>query len=307
MKPLVAFFALACAATALADTAPKKVLFFSRSAGYEHSVIRDPSLPYTPRPGSEVSGLAFTVLKELGAKESIAFTFTKDGSLITPAYLDQFDAYFFVTTGDLTKPGGDGNPPMTPEGKEALLRAVASGKGFIGAHCASDTFHSASYAVDGPARYTNDGDKADPFIKMLGGEFVIHGSQQPSRLIPADPRFPGASVVGADTRFVEEWYSLRDFAPDMHVIFVQDTAGMQGNPYARPNYPSTWARMHGKGRVFYTSMGHRDDVWKGAVFQSVLAGGLNWVLGRVDADVSPNLATAAPGAFTLPAYPQPAK
>jgi type 1 glutamine amidotransferase len=155
-------------------------------------------------------------------------------------------------------------------------------------------------------RYHNDGEAADPYIKMIGGEFIIHGSQQPSHLIVADPAFPGVAAVAPDSRFKEEWYSLKNFAPDLHVVLVQDTSGMVGNPYARPNYPSTWARMYGKGRVFYTNMGHRDDVWNSALFQSVLTGGVNWALGRVDADVSPNLSTVAPGANTLPP-PEPQK
>jgi len=298
--------AVARAEGADARPAAKRVLFFTRSAGYEHSVIRDPSLPFKPSPGSEVPGLAFKVLRAIGSRENIDFVFSKDGSLFNTSYLDQFDAYFFFTTGDLTKAGGDGNPPMSPEGKDALLRAVAGGKGFIGTHSATDTFHTVAAAENGDERYHNDGEAADPYIKMIGGEFVIHGSQQPSHLIVADPAFPGASAVGPDSRFKEEWYTLKNFAPDMHVILVQDTSGMVGNPYARPNYPSTWAHMYGRGRVFYTNMGHRDDVWNSALFQSVLTGGVNWALGRVNADVSPNLQAAAPGAGTLPS-PEPKK
>jgi hypothetical protein len=80
---------------------------------------------------------------------------------------------------------------------------------------------------------------------------------------------------------------------------MNKTGGEAGG-YDRPNYPSTWAHMYGKGRVFYTNMGHRDDVWANPVFQSVLLGGINWALGNVDADVTPNLETAAPHASELP-------
>ena len=284
----------------------KRVLFFTKSAGYEHTVIRDPSLPFKPAsPGNPIPGLAFQVLRAIGEKENIEFVFSKDGSLFNAAYLAKFDAFFFFTTGDLTQVGTDGNPAMSAEGKAALLEAVAGGRGFIGTHSASDTFHSAQAAGHSAERYHNDGADADPYIKMLGGEFIIHGSQQPSHLIVADPAFPGEGGVAADNRFTEEWYSLKNFAQDMHVVLVQDTSGMVGNPYERPSYPSTWARMHGKGRVFYTNLGHRDDVWTSALFQSVLTGGINWALGRVDADVSPNLSRVAPGASQLPPNPQP--
>jgi type 1 glutamine amidotransferase len=63
--------------------------------------------------------------------------------------------------------------------------------------------------------------------------------------------------------------------------------------------------MHGKGRVFYTSMGHREDVWTNPLYQTLLMGGLNWALGRVDADITPNLAQVTPEAMVLPPYVAP--
>lgn len=312
MKPRIALLLLALVVPASllrvdagtpASAPAKRVLLFTKSSGYEHSVIKDPTKPYKPGPGSEVAGLAFKVLKELGAKNNIEFVESKDGSLFNAAYLAQFDAFFFITTGDLTEVGTDGFPAMSPAGKQALLDAVAAGKGFIGVHCASDTFHSPGGKDMTAQRWLNDGDNADPYIKMLGGEFIIHGSQQVSHLAVADPKFPGADGVPADNGFKEEWYSLKDFAKNLHVILVQETAGMEGAPYARPSYPSTWAHMYEKGRVFYTNMGHRDDVWNSALFQSVLVGGLNWAVGRVEADVTPNLDQAAPKANVLPIRP----
>ena len=65
------------------------------------------------------------------------------------------------------------------------------------------------------------------------------------------------------------------------MILVQATQGMDGTDYQRPDYPATWARMHGKGRVFYTSMGHREDVWTSPIFQAVLLGGISWASGNV--------------------------
>jgi len=311
MKPryLLAAFALALSA-ALAradDAAPKRVLFFSKSSGYEHSVIKGPNSPFKPGGGSDVAGLAFQVLKALGARDNIVFVFSKDGSLFTPGYLAGFDALYFHTTGDLTEVGTDGNPAMTPAGKAALLDAIRGGKGFIGTHCASDTFHSPGGKEIAGQRFHDDGANADPYIKMLGGEFIIHGAQQASHLIVIDPRFPGMSAVSPDNSNVEEWYTLKDFAPDLHVLLVQDTSGMKGAPYQRPNYPSTWAHLYGKGRVFYSTLGHRDDMWNSAMFQAVLQGGLDWALGRVDADLSPNLAAAAPQAGVLPPEPPPKK
>jgi type 1 glutamine amidotransferase len=296
----MSLFLVACH-SAQAGDAPKKILFFSKSSGYEHDMIKEKN----GQPSE-----AQKILTELGQKNNFQFTFTKDGSVFTKENLAQYDAFFFYTTGDLTEPGTDKNPPMSTEGKAAFLEAIHNGKGFIGTHSAEDTFHSPGGKEHGPARWVLDGDKADPYVKMIGGEFIIHGSQQAAHQIVVDRSFPGMSAVPDDFGPLEEWYSLKDFQPNLHVLLVQDTSTMKkdGNnrsAYDRPHYPSTWARMYGMGRVFYTSMGHRLDVWQNPVFQSVLVGGINWAVGNVEADVTPNLDKAAPEANVLP--PGPAK
>jgi type 1 glutamine amidotransferase len=270
-----------------ADSPARKVLFFSRSQGFEHSTIK--------KSGDNPSQ-AEKMLSELGPKHNIQFTFTKDGTVFTAANLAQYDAFFFYTTGDLTKPGGDNNPPMSPEGKTAFLEAIHNGKGFVGTHSATDTFHSPNYLAGDASHALNDGDAADPYIKMIGAEFIVHGSQQRSGMIVADRKFPGLSGVTPDFAPREEWYALKNFAPDLHVLLVQDTDGMQGSMYQRPKYPATWAHSYGSGRVFYTNMGHREDVWTNPVFQSVLMGGLEWAVGNVQADVTPNISQVTPKA-----------
>ncbi|HEV7925097.1 MAG TPA: ThuA domain-containing protein [Verrucomicrobiae bacterium] len=295
---VVAVFLPVCLAAVAAD-APKKILFFSKSGGFEHPMIAEKN----GQPSK-----AQVILTELGKKYNFEFTFTKDGSVFTPENIAKYDAFFFYTQGDLLKRGLDGQPPMTPEGKAAFLEAIYNGKGFIGTHSASDTSHSGGLNDSGPGRWQSDEGNLDPYIKMIGGEFIVHGSQQTAHQIVIDKNFPGLSAVPDDFGPMEEWYSLKNFAPDLHVLLVQDTSTMQktgGNrkAYDRPNYPSTWARLYGKGRVFYTNMGHRDDVWTNPVFQSVLVGGINWSVGNVEADITPNLQKAAPEAGTLPPAP----
>src|SRR5437762_4214536 len=62
-------------------------------------------------------------------------------------------------------------------------------------------------------------------------------------------RSPGLQGVSSPVSFNDEWYSLKDFRTDLHVILTLDTKGMTGEPYQRAPYPMTWARMEGKGRV----------------------------------------------------------
>ncbi|WAC18557.1 ThuA domain-containing protein [Luteolibacter sp. SL250] len=264
----------------------KKVLFFSKSSGFEHSVIR-----HTDGKPSHVEN----VLAEIGKAHGIEFTCTKDGGIFTKEGLAPFDAVFFYTTGDLTKPGNDGQPPMPADGKQVLIDFISSGKGFIGTHSATDTFHSAG------DRYTNN-HECDPYICMLGGEFITHGSQQEATLTVASPAFPGMAAAGGGFRIMEEWYAMKNFAPDLHVLLVQQTADMtgnkKGNPYDRPPFPAAWARTQGKGRVYYTSLGHKPGTWTNPIFQGMLVGALNWTTGRVDADVTPNITKVTPGFAT---------
>jgi type 1 glutamine amidotransferase len=248
-----------------ADEKPKKILFFTKSAGYQHSVI--------DRHGKDAPAYAEQILIDLGKTHNLDVTASKDGGLFTPQKLAEFDAIVFMTTGNLTEAGTDKQPPMPAGGKQALIDFVSAGKGFAGIHCGSDTFHSHGKVIDA-------------YIKMLGGEFVPHGAQQISTCHVVDPKFPGAP--DHDFSFVEEWYPFVNYAPDLHVILMQETKGMKGVMYQRPPYPSTWARRQGDGRVFYTSMGHREDVWKNPIFTNLLLGGLAWASGQRAADVAPN-------------------
>lgn len=289
---------------------PKRILFFTKCSNYEHSVVKQ-------RAGNP--SFAAQVLAEEGAKRGIVFTFSKDGSLFSPEYLAQFDGYIFYTSGDLLSAGKDGNPPMTPAGKQALLDAVRGGKAFIGVHAAADSFHTGETAATNTSqprtwRYRTLGKDADPYLQMLGGELIVHGTQQVGRVEVVDPGFPGFARHGTSFELLEEWYSMTEFAPDLHVLLLQDTAHMRDpnangkdwppagwdTPYKRPPYPSTWVHPYGKGRVFYTSMGHREDVWMNPLFQDILFGGIQWALGRIDVDITPNLKQVAPGAYQLP-------
>jgi type 1 glutamine amidotransferase len=262
--------------TRAADGKTRKVLFFTKSAGFQHSCIT--------RKGNELSH-AEKVLVEMGKRSGFEVTATKDGSIFTPDQLKAFDVIAFYTTGDLTNgTSGDKITPMPKGGKEALLEFIRSGKGFVGFHCASDTFHS-------------QGGKVDPYIRMCGGEFKSHGAQQNSKILVAKgTKFPIEGLKEYEMH--EEWYEFINLNPDMHVILVQNTKSMREKAYTdQADYPMTWARKEGNGRVFYTSMGHREDVWTNPLFQAVTLGGMAWAAGNVQAEVPTNFSEITPGAM----------
>jgi type 1 glutamine amidotransferase len=278
----------------------KSVLIFTKSSGFEHDVIK--SSPGHP-------SILEQAVQTLGNQHGFEVTATKDGGVFSSPDFRKYAATLFFTTGDLTKVGTDKNPPMSPAGKQALLDAVHGGLGFVGVHAATDTFHTEPDTEDRSNRYIAHGDQEDPYLRMLGGEFITHGSTprlQAANLIVKDPKFPGLEGVTSPVNFTEEWYSMKDFAPDLHVILALDTAGMKGEAYQRAPYPATWARMHGKGRVFYTAMGDRPENWSNTFFLNLLGGGIRWSIRDAKASIENNLAQATPGYADIPPKP-PAK
>jgi hypothetical protein len=260
-----------------------RVLFFTRNVGYEHAVVH--------RAGDQLS-LAEKRLTEMLDKTGIETVCKKDGRVFDQD-LSGYDAFIFYTNGDLTLENKRKVPPMTDRGLQRLLTAIDSGTGFLGLHSTC-----ASWRTDG-AKNENHPERLSPFLKMLGGEFIAHGAQQEATLRVVDPHFPGVQKLGGALRMHEEYYGLKNFADDLHVILVQETAHMRGNWYQRPPYPATWARKQKLGRVFFTSLGHREDVWTSEPFAQIVLGGLSWILGQVDADVAPNLTRVTPQAFQL--------
>jgi hypothetical protein len=75
-----------------------------------------------------------------------------------------------------------------------------------------------------------------------------------------------------------------------------DPGGTSGIRRSYPRAPASGSpggTVHCRG--FYTSLGHREDVWTNPLFQRIMLGGMNWAAGNVDAKVEPNLKEACPG------------
>jgi hypothetical protein len=251
----------------------RKILLFSRSVLYEHSVIQ--------RHGDELS-FAEKIFITLARQAGCDAECTKDGRVFD-GDLSRYAAVVTYSCGhpaDLMKPESlDHSPPLSERGWRNLDARVRGGLPLMGIH---------------------------PGIWFLpqafGADCFAHGGQQVARMLVTSPRFPGTAGLGQSFSFLEEWFSLTRFAKDLHVVLVQDCAGMDKRQpldrqcYDRPPFPATWARRYGKARVFYTSMGHREDVWTNPIFQQIVVGGLSWILGRLEADITPNVEQVAPRA-----------
>lgn len=152
---------------------------------------------------------------------------------MSAAALKQYDAVIFAnTTGDLPLPD-----------REAFLDWVKSGRGFVGVHSATDTFHG-----------------FPPFIEMIGGEFKTHGPQVSVDIINQDSSCSICAHLPATWTVFDEIYQLKNF--DRSKVHGLLTLDKHPNDKTPGDYPIAWTKSYGAGRVFYTSLGHREDVWE---------------------------------------------
>jgi uncharacterized protein len=245
LKPLTnALLLTGLAASVLAASTPKHLLVVSATRGFRHSAI--PLGDNVLAVLGQQSGL-FTVDYVTGGPDGKG---DQGFDKMTPEALKQYDGVIFnSTTGDLPIPD-----------KAAFLDWIRSGKAFIGIHAASDTFH------DYP-----------PFIQMLGAEFRTHHTQALVHCYNQDPHHPATAGLGPVYSVFDEIYLFKNFHRDqVHGLLTMDTHPNTGMP---GDYPVAWCKRYGQGRVFYTSLGHREDVWTSASYQKLLLGGIKWALG----------------------------
>ena len=177
---------------------------------------------------------------------------------MTVKALQPYDgAIFNNTSGDLPLPD-----------KQGFLDWIASGKAFIGIHAALDTYSGRV--------------PLDPFIQMLGAELKSHGPQTTVECLNQDPWHPACKHLGRRWTIHDEIFILNGFdASAVHTLLTLDKEPNKKTP---GNYPISWCKNYGNGKVFCTSLGHRDDVWESEAYQKHLLGGLCWALGSKTSD-----------------------
>ena len=299
-----------------AAKSPKRVLVVSTTTGFRHSSIETaerviaelgqksgaftvdyvhqpegkPSGPQMPKPlkanATEAEKQAFKVAEEKFNQDQAAFEVVEAkwmGTLkqalmkLNPESLKNYDAVIFAnTTGDLPLPD-----------RQAFLDWIKSGKGFVGMHSCADTYPG-----------------FPGFIEMMGAHFKTHGAQVEVEAINQDPKSPECRHLPATWKVYDEIYQMINF--DRSKVHGLLTLDKHPNNKTPGDYPIAWCKNYGKGRVFYTSLGHREDVWdpdwkdgKGqrknspeiaVAYQQHILGGIKWSLGLVRGSAKPQVA-----------------
>ncbi|MBQ9875346.1 MAG: ThuA domain-containing protein [Thermoguttaceae bacterium] len=270
-----------------AEGEAKKILFFSRSQGFEHSPIK-----------FDENGdcLAAKKLTELAKPLGFEVVSTKDGKVFD-GDLSQYAAFVFYTSGQLDQEGGDNQNPMTEQGLKNLFDAIRGGTGFLGFHSSTDTFNRHTGFFCDPYYEQHE------YIRVTGGEFIIHGEQQEATVEICDETLPSLAKRKPGFRLHEEWYANKNFAPDLRVLASLQTADMKKDGrnkcYDRPAFPCVWARKEKKGTVLYCAFGHKDEYWTNGELDDVNSDLLKAVVGQIEVPTLPNLKTVCPGADML--------
>ncbi|MEI6076077.1 MAG: ThuA domain-containing protein [Verrucomicrobiota bacterium] len=283
MKNLASLLIIALAVTAL-HAEPKKLLVVTTTTGFRHSSIATAekvlaqlakdSGEFTVEFVQQPPGKPADVKKDATDEQKAVFKAAEEkweASLATalqklsPDSLKNYDGVVFAST--------TGNLPL-PD-KQGFLDWIKAGHAFIGLHAASDTFHG-----------------WPDFAAMLGGEFAHHGRQVGVECLNQDPQSPATAHLGKSwTISQEEIYQFKNYDPaTVHDLLILDKHPESG---AAGHFAVSWNKPYGSGKVFYTSLGHREDVWDtdsaikdrkndpaiSKAYQQHVLGGIEWALG----------------------------
>lgn len=275
----LALVAIGSANLTAAEAKTKRLLLVTDSGGFVHDSV----------------GLAEQTLKEIGPKngfEVTCYRYTRDpkdpafvkyaenfrkvtGVAVEPEScgrvnketLKNFDVVLFFTTGN----------PLTKEELVDLQDWVKAGGAFAGTHCATDTLYNTTYGA------------------LVGGYFDNHPWHQKIKLKVEDPKHAAANGFKDGDEITDEIYQFKD-APysreKLHIILSVDNSSIdiekKGVNRKDKDFAIAWGQEYGKGRSFYTSLGHRKEVWKDERFQKHLIGGLQWAVKRAEGSSAPS-------------------
>jgi type 1 glutamine amidotransferase len=224
---------------------------------------------------------ALAVIERLGYESGLYDTYIRtDSNIISkqptmttgqPASggpnLTNVDAIFFL---------GHREVELSAAQKADLLSFVHDdGKGFVAAHTATTAFES-----------------WPEFGEMLGARYdghpwnTVYGS-----VINEDPSFPATKHFPPTFAFTDEFYQSKEYSRDkLRVLLRLDVSKMPANPELHRtdgDFPLAWAKMYGKGRVFYSSLGHASSTWDNPDVYHMYFEALKWSLGLTDGDATP--------------------
>jgi type 1 glutamine amidotransferase len=177
------------------------------------------------------------------------------------------DAIFFM---------GHRDVPLDARQKTELAAYVREdGKGFVAAHIALTAF-----------------DSWPEFGDLLGARYDGHPwNTATGTVINEDPVFPATKHFAPTFSINDEFYQAKDLSrTSVRVLLRLDVSKMPASAELRRtdgDFPLAWAKLYGKGRVFYSSLGHSAETWDHRDVALMYFEAIRWALGLVDGDATP--------------------
>jgi uncharacterized protein len=285
MKRSLFSLALIGLMAAFASAENKKLLLVTHSGGFVHASVAAAEKVLKeigPKNGYDVTCWRYTGDTNEPQFKTVQENFRKSANLtiepencgrINKETLKKFDVVFFFTTGSGPQKKNVG--PLNPEELKDLIEWVKAGGAFAGSHCASDTLYDTIYG------------------EFIGGFFKGHPpGLQKVKIKIEDPKHPAAAGFTDGQQYEDEIYIFNDkpySREKLHIILSCEKGSFEPkNGRSDGDYAISWCREEGKGKVFYTSLGHQDKVWNDESFQKHLFGGLKWVTGQAPGDAKPS-------------------
>ncbi len=260
----------------------RKILVFTESARDLETAQRQKGMKFVPHPSAPHAALAIATLgKKTGAFEA---TITSDPAVFTPERLASYDAIALANVyleSKLYKTPRDLNPrqkPLFEARQKALLDFVRGGKGLVALH------NAACPALGWPE-----------YNKMVGGTHFGHAwfSHQSVPVKLDDPTSPLNAPFGGKGFTVNDdiyVFTTPYSRASLHVLLSVDGARAPESmtaDRADGDYPVSWVKTYGQGRVFYTVLGHEARTFQNPQFLAHLLAGIQFATGDLKADTSP--------------------
>ena len=195
---------------------------------------------------------AVDALEALGGAHDFAVERFEEASRFTNAELEGVAAVVWLNA--------SGNVLDGPS-RAAFRRYVEAGGGFVGVHAA------AAAETEWPW-----------FGELLGGNarFREHPPVQPIQLRVRTPSHPSVRHLPPVFSFTDEWYVFtRHPGPGVMRLLELDPRGLAGRTM-HPDHPVAWFHQVGRGRAWYTALGHRSETFADPRFTAHLLGGIQW-------------------------------
>ncbi len=188
--------------------------------------------------------------------------------------LKNFDLVLFFTTGN----------PLNETEVNDLVAWVKAGGAVAGTHCGSDTLYPSK------DRPWNAG-----YGELIGAYFDGHPWHKKIKVKVEDPQHPAGKSFATGDEITDEIYQFRPepySREKLHIIMSVDNSSIDLKKGKRKDndYAISWCREVGKGRTFYTSLGHRKEVWSDKRYQEHLFGGLRWAVKLESGSAAPSAA-----------------